>query len=329
MAVEGMYRDGFPTLLHSALQVRSKPRRAGRRPTPLASEFLSAAPNERPAHELLVKNTFIEFEGVVSPALSDFAERGALTCPSGQVGCLSADRVFIYPAYGDQEASASAAPSLQPVSAQSPYEISTPSSYSSEPPFSSRPPPPVAQEVHSGWGMTPMMAATMAPYATMLPGGAFVRTGEDETPTPDFLAAEHFFGLAVSPCSSTTTAATASASRRGARQAKVKGAPELPQAPPNLGSPEMPSIGSALHGRDAKVRCRPCAFLYTKGCGSGTQCTFCHLCEPGEKKRRQQAKKMKIKERHDAKAPKSTLSDGSPIAAAMRGTMEDVRDVSS
>mmetsp|Transcript_88990 Transcript_88990/g.157575 ORF Transcript_88990/g.157575 Transcript_88990/m.157575 type:complete len:283 (-) Transcript_88990:49-897(-) len=48
------------------------------------------------------------------------------------------------------------------------------------------------------------------------------------------------------------------------------------------------SAGSAGH---FKGLCRPCAFYSTKGCSSGVDCQFCHLCEPGEKKRRQKAKR--------------------------------------
>merc|ERR1719263_2387696 len=54
-----------------------------------------------------------------------------------------------------------------------------------------------------------------------------------------------------------------------------------------LGTPEMPTIGSAGHRSGT---CKPCAFLHTKGCGSGVECKFCHLCTPGEKKRRQKFK---------------------------------------
>lgn len=50
---------------------------------------------------------------------------------------------------------------------------------------------------------------------------------------------------------------------------------------------ELPSMGSAGHRFGT---CKPCAFLHTKGCANGKQCTFCHLCEPGEKKRRQKEK---------------------------------------
>jgi hypothetical protein len=52
----------------------------------------------------------------------------------------------------------------------------------------------------------------------------------------------------------------------------------------------FPSVGSAGH---AKGRCKPCAFFHVKGCENGTLCKFCHLCDPGEKKRRAKDKLMK------------------------------------
>lgn len=57
---------------------------------------------------------------------------------------------------------------------------------------------------------------------------------------------------------------------------------------PELGSPERPTEGSTNHRTN---NCKPCAFLHTKGCFNGAQCPFCHLCEPGEKKRRQKERK--------------------------------------
>jgi len=55
-----------------------------------------------------------------------------------------------------------------------------------------------------------------------------------------------------------------------------------------LGSPECPTVGSEGHHLGT---CRPCAFLYTKGCGNGVLCSFCHLCDAGEKKRRAKDKR--------------------------------------
>lgn len=48
-----------------------------------------------------------------------------------------------------------------------------------------------------------------------------------------------------------------------------------------------PSAGSAGHMAGV---CKPCAFFHTKGCGNGLACEFCHLCDPGEKKKRHKAK---------------------------------------
>jgi len=58
------------------------------------------------------------------------------------------------------------------------------------------------------------------------------------------------------------------------------------------GSLELPSVGSAGHGSG---RCKPCAFAHSKGCENGAACRFCHLCEPGEKKRRQKEKQANRK----------------------------------
>jgi hypothetical protein len=57
---------------------------------------------------------------------------------------------------------------------------------------------------------------------------------------------------------------------------------------PKLGSPEYPTVGSAGHHLR---QCKPCAFVGVKGCENGVECKFCHLCDSGEKKRRQKEKK--------------------------------------
>jgi hypothetical protein len=63
----------------------------------------------------------------------------------------------------------------------------------------------------------------------------------------------------------------------------VAASPELPE----VGTPELPSVGSAGH---AAGTCKPCAhFAHSRGCATGLQCPFCHLCPPGELKRRQKA----------------------------------------
>merc|ERR1711988_721464 len=57
------------------------------------------------------------------------------------------------------------------------------------------------------------------------------------------------------------------------------------------GSAELPSTGSAGHNAGT---CRPCIFVHTNRCESGINCTFCHLCEKGERKRRKKAGKLAV-----------------------------------
>jgi len=53
------------------------------------------------------------------------------------------------------------------------------------------------------------------------------------------------------------------------------------------------SVGAEGH---AVQQCKPCAFLDSrKGCLQGSACMYCHLCEPGEKKRRQREKKSSLR----------------------------------
>jgi len=61
---------------------------------------------------------------------------------------------------------------------------------------------------------------------------------------------------------------------------------------PLLGSPECPTVGSEGHWLGT---CKPCAFLYTKGCSNGALCSFCHLCDAGEKKRRAKDKRVVLR----------------------------------
>jgi len=42
-------------------------------------------------------------------------------------------------------------------------------------------------------------------------------------------------------------------------------------------------IGSVGHGQGL---CKPCVFFRKRGCILGARCSFCHLCEGGERKRR-------------------------------------------
>lgn len=77
-----------------------------------------------------------------------------------------------------------------------------------------------------------------------------------------------------------------------------------------LGSPQFPCKGSALHKLGS---CKPCAFHCQGGptaCKNGTECTFCHLCEPGEKKRRKKAKQAMKRDVRDKFRQNKTVKEG-------------------
>jgi len=79
---------------------------------------------------------------------------------------------------------------------------------------------------------------------------------------------------------------------RVVRKASVPSIPDTSVSQlPKLGSPELPSVGSLGHHIN---RCKPCAFVQRNGCSNGVQCSFCHMCAPGEKKRRRKEKRSLI-----------------------------------
>jgi len=64
---------------------------------------------------------------------------------------------------------------------------------------------------------------------------------------------------------------------------------------PFVSATHIPSLGSSGH---AQGTCKPCAFLHKQGCENGVACPFCHICESGEKRRRQREKKAILKARN-------------------------------
>merc|ERR1711924_488299 len=67
----------------------------------------------------------------------------------------------------------------------------------------------------------------------------------------------------------------------------VPPAPRVLRLSDVLPTEELPSMGSAWHFDGT---CKPCAFFHKQGCAHGTQCPFCHVCGPEEKKKRQKQK---------------------------------------
>lgn len=70
---------------------------------------------------------------------------------------------------------------------------------------------------------------------------------------------------------------------------------------PTLGTVDYPCKGSILHHCGS---CKPCAFYKLAGdkggCKNQVDCEFCHLCDPGEKKRRRKERQVKKKGKGNA-----------------------------
>jgi hypothetical protein len=92
--------------------------------------------------------------------------------------------------------------------------------------------------------------------------------------------------------------------RQFARPRDFEASPQSTASPASKPSSELTTWGSAGH---AVGRCKPCAFMHTVGCANGTACQFCHLCEPGEKRRR---RKEKIESRKSGRKLRQALAGG-------------------
>lgn len=86
-----------------------------------------------------------------------------------------------------------------------------------------------------------------------------------------------------------------------------------------VGTPQLPSVGSTFH--DGTGRCSPCAWFWKpRGCQSGAQCGYCHLCPEGELKNRKKAKVAAIRMGAIEPAPRNSVASGVPGAA--RGNLK-------
>jgi len=83
------------------------------------------------------------------------------------------------------------------------------------------------------------------------------------------------------------------------------------------------SRGSALHSTG---KCKPCAFVHRPvGCVDGTSCSFCHVCAPGEKKRRQRSKLEVVRLRRELR--RTVPSAGSAeVSGEGKGTTSGCAD---
>jgi hypothetical protein len=252
---------------------------------------------------LQVRNTFIHGGLTRSPSLEDFYhEREVASCPGSRVGCL--DTFFLE----DDEATASdESATVSDRAGQSHDEsatisdrtgqtdsatvtpVLTPRSWSGEPESGAQtiltwgtvshggpppgPVPPAASALFDGQQLS--WSVVVQPWVV-----------ERDLASQPFAGAHAFIPSAEpGPCQTSLQGLV------GTGRTLVSLADSLllgsGGGSDSAGNAGLASMGSALH--DAG-RCKPCAFVHSKGCTDGAMCQFCHLCEPGEKKRRQREK---------------------------------------
>lgn len=266
----------------------------------LAEEFRAPAPEDSAELPLRVRNTFIDVRLARSPSLEAFyKERTVSSCPSSPRGCC---------ATGED---ADAGKCSYGTAATTP----TPTSPLSEDPESPAPAP--ARWRHAGWGscsadgaraaLASAHHAAAAPQWQPAPAELSVCWGGPIGVLPGSALQQQQWGQpdAAAPCPPSPEPAFG-ATRSGRKTVSLAAA--LPVGGGERGDSRLPSAGSALH--DAG-RCKPCAFVHSRGCGSGVDCEFCHLCEPGEKKRRKKERQAVKRETRVARGPV-------PLAAAPR-----------
>merc|ERR1712050_370348 len=95
---------------------------------------------------------------------------------------------------------------------------------------------------------------------------------------------------------------------------------------PEVKNPSTLSIGSMLHH---KGECRPCAFYHTRGCENKEACEFCHVCGPGEQKKRLKQHRLAKRNAKIAAmlAEKARLENGDDKAPSAEDAVASVNEV--
>jgi len=311
---DSLYR--LPALITSCAHAVASEGRRKCRPAPLAMELLE--PLEARAMELLeplealtgffvIKNTFIDTLVPRSPSLAAFyRKRVARSCPPKRAECLLSDV--------SQEVCDSTNGALLP----SPCGTSTPCSLQT-PEAQGQPRRPLLGQ--ESMCAVPQVCSAIVAASPIVMTSYTSPTLGDAVPVQQPGATAMFSGLAhgsriagaalpppLLPCLATRPVFVA---------ATAGGASPPPPPPPSgpaPGSLELPSIGSLGHSTGA---CRPCAFLHTKGCSTGPACKFCHLCEPGERKRRS-GEKREMRQQGKAKRLVAAKARAAEVAEGAR-----------
>ncbi|CAJ1382142.1 unnamed protein product [Effrenium voratum] len=257
-------------------------------------------------YNMCVRNTFWEMKDSAQGSLAEFwAERQIHSCPASRLGAAEQDGV-------SSMTSEAFLPTPATPACQEPCKTSEVGEHH-------QPHPALVQDVPQRAASQPICGAVQARGAVQ--SQVYVVPSQAPLTTfpwmPMFPYGAQRPGLVYSPANSPTTSlsiprvaapAVAPPQLQAPPFAEVSAPPPPMQAPSvacdlpkdsaksdkvNIAS--IASVGSAGHDDGT---CRPCAFIFKKGCESGALCTFCHLCPPGEKKRR-------AKERGSKKAEES------------------------
>jgi len=221
----------------------------------------------------VIKNTFIDCDGA-GPTFDEFYKaREARSCPASKV-CAGADGLLAFP---------ETEPSQIPVSL---FEGEMPSKNT----FVHFPVENISPDLFEQrrTKSCPSSGVEMTVADHVAVPSSFVsasESGVDDVQSSDLQCGlylpcivmpvgEHFVRMV---CVEDTETAQAS-------RAVLSLANALPE--PEVESLEAPSIGSVGHWNGT---CKPCAFM-ARGCTSGVNCPFCHLCDVSEKKRRRKDK---------------------------------------
>mmetsp|Transcript_48482 Transcript_48482/g.154864 ORF Transcript_48482/g.154864 Transcript_48482/m.154864 type:complete len:387 (-) Transcript_48482:193-1353(-) len=239
-------------------------------PTPGESSDCSGA-------VVVIKNTFIEARFEQDPWLCGFfRERQVRSCPASRASSVGAP------------AGRSAHRSLDLAVAAARLQLQAASAPAT---------PTAALEAAATQGSGASVFAAAEPEVLSAQGlaiASLVAAMEQWAPATQGLAT----GVPLA-AAATSVAVPLSRGQRGAQQGPVlRLADALEWAGPSgkgssaWGAAALPSPGSAKHHLG---QCRPCAFAHTKGCSSGRDCRFCHICGPHALKERRRQVRTRLR----------------------------------
>jgi len=307
---------------------KASPGAVASKAAPPLPEYVYPAPFQfsEGAPEFVVKNTFVDTLSETPQSLEGFfQQRGIVSCPPGAIGAPPGLKVAkslhdcLFPEGDEAESAADAGPPAK-ISLADTFCASGLSDIDYPAPFT------IQSALLGGMGSAPTSLEGFGAHSELGSGlGGPPGLGDDADTmmlltaamqsqfinTP--LSSEIYEQSLLAAAEAGAYAAAMESSYFGMQSPHAQAARALPTKvvsiaeaipEPALGTGELPTMGSLGHRLG---NCKPCAFMHTKGCSNGVNCPFCHLCSPGERKRRQ---KQRINT-----ANKMEAFGGAPVAA--------------